>query len=794
MQARLRPLRPAALLLLASASRALAQEPLCEDVYPHPDTGQPTTLSVLISSPLPGSEVRGFAPGCPTEIEVEGIASTVGVPPLFDFYLVIDHSGSTMSSSGVDIDGDGLPDSIIDAEMMAATTFVEALNLAHSRVAVIYFSQNAFVAQSLTSDLGLLQLALQPPTYGGSTNYGAAMIAALIEHGLNHDPARNQVILFLSDGEPNMGSQLPPGVLGCIDFPDHSCAGIAWAEEAGNGGIIVNTFAVGVEASGEVLEEMALRGNGQFFAIDVPGEVIYILPQVIHVGVRDVVLTNETTGTQIVVIPTPDGRFLGSLPLADGLNEIRVVARALEVTEWETTCFTDVTATCIAWSCPPPVVAECTEHSVVAGLSAWASDPDVSIEHDSSHADAPGADASGAYPLGHVDVTWTFQDDVAGTVTCASSVTLTDTQPPVFADAPAGGVFSCTDPTPAPPVVSDACDPSPTIVFEELVTPGDCPDRYEILRRWTATDASGLVSESEQHVLVTDDEPPSLDGVPASSAEVACDAVPPMPVVTAVDQCDPSPILIAEEVRIDGPCASTYQLVRTWHAEDRCGNAVEASQAVSVLDDQAPILVGPDDQSADCSSVPPIPEVTATDTCSTPTVTFVERLIPGTCPGNYELEREWTATDDCGNSAQVVQIVTVTDTTPPIIVADATHVVCLWPPNHSGHVVDADDFGLSVTDDCSGPVTWTFTECVSDQPDDGLGDGSTTGDCVISADGQSLLVRAERQGRGPGRHVGRRYSVAVIATDACGNVTPPTAAGVIAVPHDRSKHDETCGG
>ncbi|MEZ5030630.1 MAG: hypothetical protein R2787_04455 [Saprospiraceae bacterium] len=37
----------------------------------------------------------------------------------------------------------------------------------------------------------------------------------------------------------------------------------------------------------------------------------------------------------------------------------------------------------------------------------------------------------------------------------------------------------------------------------------------------------------------------------------------------------------------------------------------------------------------------------------------------GPCTGTYLLLREWTATDDCGNTAVVAQIY-VEDTTPPV--------------------------------------------------------------------------------------------------------------------------------
>ena len=101
------------------------------------------------------------------------------------------------------------------------------------------------------------------------------------------------------------------------------------------------------------------------------------------------------------------------------------------------------------------------------------------------------------------------------------------------------------------------------------------------------------------------------------------------------------------------------------------------------------------------------------------------------------------------------------------------------------------DFHPTVTDDCSG-TTWAISSCASDQPDNGQGDGNTTGDCVVAPDGQSVAVRAERSGKGSASHVGRRYVIGAVATDGCGNVSPDTAIGIVGIPHDQSGHDTTC--
>ena len=111
--------------LLAPAAAPARQGQLCERVFRDAGTGEPTTISLLVTRPLAGERFRAFSPDCPAT--VEGLASTVGIPARFDFYLALDLSGSTHYSSGVDVNGDGAvsevtvsPDSIFEAELLAA--------------------------------------------------------------------------------------------------------------------------------------------------------------------------------------------------------------------------------------------------------------------------------------------------------------------------------------------------------------------------------------------------------------------------------------------------------------------------------------------------------------------------------------------------------------------------------------------------------------------------------------------------------------------------------------------------
>jgi hypothetical protein len=193
----------------------------------------------------------------------------------------------------------------------------------------------------------------------------------------------------------------------------------------------------------------------------------------------------------------------------------------------------------------------------------------------------------------------------------------------------------------------------------------------------------------------------------------------------------------------------------------------DSCQATVQVDDcEPPTIVCPDAVVDECqgngSAIVDPGDATATDLCTAVTVTD-----PG--PGEYplgETEVEYTATDEYGNSASCTSTVTVVDTTPPVITVGEP--ISLWPPNHDYHRITLADCNVVVIDGCAGvlPIELGEITCVtSDEPDNGTGDGDTVNDIVI-IDGQTVDLRAERQGGGNGRV----YTIHFQISDPSGNV------------------------
>lgn len=120
------------------------------------------------------------------------------------------------------------------------------------------------------------------------------------------------------------------------------------------------------------------------------------------------------------------------------------------------------------------------------------------------------------------------------------------------------------------------------------------------------------------------------------------------------------------------------------------------------------------------------------------------------------------------------------DTTPPEI-RISVEPDKLWPPNHKMQTITA---SVTVTDDSDPSPTVVLASIVSNEPDNGLGDGDKPNDiqdAEIGEDDYEFSLRAERSGGGDGRI----YTITYTATDASGNSQSTSAT--VTVPHDKGK-------
>ena len=196
------------------------------------------------------------------------------------------------------------------------------------------------------------------------------------------------------------------------------------------------------------------------------------------------------------------------------------------------------------------------------------------------------------------------------------TISISDTTAPIFEEAPEDITINCSEDIPAQGevIVSDDCSDF-SVTFNETSTAGDCPQESTITRTWTATDACGNSSQHVQVIHVVDEEAPEFTFVPANLT-IQCDEALPTEMPEAMDNC--AMVTISEEQEIiPTDCDSEYTLIRTFTAEDECGNSSQAQQVVTVVDESAPVLSDlPADQVIDCNDeVPAPPVLTASDNC-----------------------------------------------------------------------------------------------------------------------------------------------------------------------------------
>jgi len=138
-----------------------------------------------------------------------------------------------------------------------------------------------------------------------------------------------------------------------------------------------------------------------------------------------------------------------------------------------------------------------------------------------------------------------------------------------------------------------------------------------------------------------------------------------------------------------------------------------------------------------------------------------------------------TVTDPGGLNSSATTQITVQDTTSPLLSVSLSPN-SLWPPNHKLIPITAT---ISASDACSANPFVRLISIVSNEPDQGLGDGDQPNDVQsisggpisFGTDVRSFQLRAERSGGG----VGRIYTVTYAATDAAGNSTSASAVVVV---------------
>ena len=217
---------------------------------------------------------------------------------------------------------------------------------------------------------------------------------------------------------------------------------------------------------------------------------------------------------------------------------------------------------------------------------------------------------------------------------------------------------------------TDNCSTA-TVAYSQAISNVVCAGTYKITRTWTATDECGNGVTVTQDINVVDNIDPTFNEATPVEVFVSCDAVPTAAVLTASDSCGTATVVMIETTT-PGICPSTYTIVRTWTATDLCDNDISVSQTINVSDSVGPFIIGDLDNKVQvtCDNIPPKPELTFGDNCSTINEPVYDEEIGAVVLGIYTITRTWIVTDACGNFSTFTQYVTVTQTTDVTVVND----------------------------------------------------------------------------------------------------------------------------
>lgn len=408
------------------------------------------------------------------------------------------------------------------------------------------------------------------------------------------------------------------------------------------------------------------------------------------VGVRsDDPVCNQDDDPGCTLRPLTDPYPIGVTTIAwtvtdsNGLNS----SCTQRITVIENSCGGDTEPPTI--TAPPAITAQTGPNSTTCGVALSPSDDELGSPVVSDNcavtvtSDIP---AGGMFPVGVTTVHYLATDGAGNTATASQVVTVIDNTAPLIA-APANASYTCPSEVPGgsasqatrgevrdedgnllpPGPPYDNCGvPSVGLVETNNGGAGSSADPRIITRTFTATDSAGLISTAVQTITVADGVAPTISA-PADANYQCISNVPAGNINQAVasDNCAAPTVTLSETNNGGlGTPASPRVITRTFTATDAAGNASSAAQTITVNDTTPPVISCPANievylplNSTATSMAVSYPTVTATDNCSTPTITGGPASGSVFPVGTTTVSK--TATDVAGNTSSCSFTVTV---------------------------------------------------------------------------------------------------------------------------------------
>ncbi len=309
---------------------------------------------------------------------------------------------------------------------------------------------------------------------------------------------------------------------------------------------------------------------------------------------------------------------------------------------------------------------------------------------------------------------WTGVDQCGNVTSLTIFAQLVDNEPPVLTNVP--DVACVDDPALNNIDATDNCG-NPHIRFWDIPIPNPCGSGKAYRRTYEAFDDCGNMTRDTVLLIPNDQGGPVLKFVnPILSALTPGEIL----IIDCASNNGQYSNFSAADVSVQDDCpfgtdvTFTENVLQTqdcsqngvlaildleWSATDICGNESTLSVTAHVVDHTPPVLVNFQPVvTIGCNDEPPT--IIASDNCGQAVVTINETIIPGPCAYEYDIHREITATDPCGNSTIQMQTVHVGNGNGPVIVG-VVNQICddLSTPN------------VTAYDSCAGAfINVTMTE------------------------------------------------------------------------------------
>jgi gliding motility-associated-like protein len=316
--------------------------------------------------------------------------------------------------------------------------------------------------------------------------------------------------------------------------------------------------------------------------------------------------------------------------------------------------------------------------------------------------------APAAFPIGTTTVIWTATDDAGNTTTCSQIVTVSG---PIIANDDSGiavngylggisftnvltnDTLDCKEIDPQDVTISYISSTNPGITlngYDVIVAPetpsGNYTLTYEICKKLNPENcdtAIVTVIVNAAAIVANDD---LYSDIACTSSDIlgnilANDTLSDNSVTTStvnfslISGTNPNITIdaIGNVTITSGIPAGTYTLTYQICEKLNVENCTTATVTIIIIDNTAPIIAQlPATTTISCETPIVFSQATASDTCSTVTLSFEDVITAGSCAGSYSITRTWTAKDLSGNSSTASQTITVQDLKGPTTTTEFT--------------------------------------------------------------------------------------------------------------------------